>query len=73
MFRKGMLKSGCLIKCTKDVEIDKYHKVFVKGRPYRVIITNKILVLKGENGAQRALISDKKGTIPWTAFSPFKR
>jgi len=51
MFRKGMIRPGCLIKCVKNVGVDKTHRIFVKGRPYRVIlIFLGGMTLKAEGG-----------------------
>jgi hypothetical protein len=76
MFRNGLIKSGCLVKCTKDVGYDKAHRIFVKGRPYRVIVTAKVVMaLKSEGGYPvfvQVPIPFKRSPIShsWTNFIP---
>jgi len=79
MFRKGMIKPGCLIKCVKNVEdfdgIEAY-RIFIKGRPYRVVIVGTAaMVLKSEGGDLTLILAPtpgKKSRTSWTAFGTFK-
>ena len=76
MFRKGKIRPGCLVKCVKDVGVDKAHRVFVKGRPYRVMITNeRVMILKSEGGFPVMIKAPTRfkrdlTTAPWTSFKP---
>jgi hypothetical protein len=75
MFRKGLIRPGCLIKCIKTASCG----MFLKGRPYRVLwIENKGMWLKCEGGNLLFLptmsdLRSKKAINPlWTSFSTFK-
>ena len=74
MFHKGTIKPGCLIKCVKNVGVDKAHRIFVKGRPYRVLVTARmVMALKSEGGYPvliQAPTPGKRNLAPpsWTSF-----
>jgi hypothetical protein len=79
MYRKGLLKDGCLVKCTKTTEVLNplgiKIRAFLHGRPYRVIwVASHYMVIKGEGNFWATLnlpVPGQKQSGPsWANFKP---